>query len=223
MTSAQIYRVSGLALVTGAILSVISSVLDGVLFPMNDPSAAMNPLNVALSAIGVVGTVLALLGLPGIYARSARQGGTLWLAGVVLIAITGMLFGVFMGLMGTLVFPALASAAPGMFSQGPPPSFLALFVIGTLANLLGALGMGIPMLSRRLYPRWCGYLMILEAVLAALSFFVQGPGDSAIGVILNVISPLPLFIVLGWAGYQLWSRPESEVAQVPTRVAPQPA
>jgi hypothetical protein len=223
MTSSQIYRASGLALLIGAVVSIISSVLDGALFPSNDPASAMNPLNVALSTLGVVGTVCALLGLPGMYARSARQGGTLWLAGCVLVAITGMLFGIFMGLMGALVFPALAAGAPALFSQGPPPSFLALFVVASLCNVLGALGMGIPMLTKRLYARWCGYLMLLAAVLAAVSFFVQGPGDSAIGTVLNIISPLPLFIVLGWAGYELWSSGASAVVERGAQAAAQPA
>ena len=164
------------------------------------------PLNVLLSLIGVVGRILALLGLPGICARGARDGGLVWLVGVVLIAITGMLFGVFLGLMSVLVFPVLASRAPDLFGGGPPPSFFAVFIIGTLANVFGGILMGIPMITKRLYPRWCGYMMLVEAVLALGSFFVSGPGPSSvIGQILNVVSPLPLFLVLGWAGYELWS------------------
>ncbi|HLZ28893.1 MAG TPA: hypothetical protein VKV73_16380 [Chloroflexota bacterium] len=78
----------------------------------------------------------ALLGLPGMYARAARKGGLLWLVGVVLIGITGMLFGVFLGLMGALVFSVLASQATDLFTQGPPPAFIALFIVATLATCL---------------------------------------------------------------------------------------
>jgi hypothetical protein len=207
MTTVQLYRMSGLALILGALLSAVSSVVTGVVFPdTGNPAAATNPVSVLLSLIGVVGTIAVLLGLPAMYVRAAREGGLIWLVGVVLIAITGMLYGIFLGLMGVLVFPALASQAPDVFREGPPPSFFALFIIGTLANVVGAILMGIPMLTRRIYPRWCGYLMIVEAVLGALGFVVNGPGPSSlIGEIVNVAGPLPLFVVFGWAGYELWS------------------
>jgi hypothetical protein len=223
MTSLQLNRLSGFALLVGMFLSVVSAVVSGVLFPdSTDTASATNPLNALLSLIGVVGTVLALLGLPAMYARGAREGGLVWLAGVVLIAITGMLFGIFLGLMGTIVFPTLATRAPDVFGQGPPPAFLALFIVGTIANVVGAILMGIPILTKRIYPRWCGYLLMIEAVLGVASFAVNGPSSSPIGQILNIVSPLPLFVVLGWAGYELWSgrAPASEV--VSRSVAAQP-
>src|SRR6266699_538884 len=72
----------------------------GVVFPdSSDAATAINPLNVLLNLIGVLGAILALLGLPGLYARAARDGGLVWLVGVVLIAITAMIFGIFLGLL----------------------------------------------------------------------------------------------------------------------------
>jgi hypothetical protein len=110
MTTAQLYRLSGLALVIGMILSAVSAIGSGVAFPdTSSPAAATNPLSVLLSIVGVIGTIVALLGLPGMYARAAREGGLLWLVGVVLIAITGVLFGVFLGLWAHSCFPSLQS------------------------------------------------------------------------------------------------------------------
>jgi hypothetical protein len=225
MTTASLYRLSGLALLIGAILATVSSIASGVLFPdSSNPATATNSLNVLLNLIGVVGAILALLGLPGMYARGALAGGLMWLIGVVLIAITAMLFGIFLGLMSVLVFPVLASRAPDLFGAGPPPSFFAVFIIGTVANVFGALLMGIPMITKQVYPRWCGYLLMVEAVLAVLSFFVSGPGPSSlIAQILNVVSALPLFLVLGWAGYELWSGKSAPSAVAPGTVVPQPA
>ena len=66
MTTAQLYRLSGLALVLGAISSAVSSIVSGVAFPdTSNPAAATNPVNVLLTLIGVAGTTLVLLGLPG--------------------------------------------------------------------------------------------------------------------------------------------------------------
>ena len=207
MTAGQLYRLSGGCLLAGAALSVISSVLAGVLFPdTNNPVVASNPLNVTLALIGVVGSMLAILGLPGLYLRHAKEGGVLWLLGVALIAITGMLFGVFASLTFTLVFPPLAAQAPSIFEEGPPPAFFGVFIIGTLANVLGAAFMAFPMVTRHFYPRWCGWLMALEAVLAAVSFiFNSGPSNGGLSQVLNIVSPLPLFVVVGWIGYELWT------------------
>src|SRR6266567_7096430 len=224
MTTAGLYRLSGFALVIGAVLAAVSSVVSGVVFPdSNTPAAATDPLSVLLSLIGVVGTILALLGLPGMYLRGARDGGLVWLVGVVLVALTGMLFGVFLGLVSVIVFPYLASRAPDVFGGGPPPAFFAVFIIGTLANVFGAILMGIPMITKRVYPRWCGYLLMLEAVLAVLGFFLSGPGPSSlISQILNAVSPLPLFVVLGWAGFELWSGKSAASGVAAGTVAPQP-
>jgi hypothetical protein len=224
MTTVQLYRLSGLALVLGMILSAVSSIVSGIAFPdMSNPSEATNPLSVLLSLIGVIGTILALLGLPGMYLRAAGEGGLVWLVGVILVAITGMLFGIFLGLMGALVFPALASQAPDLFRNGPPPSFFAVFIVGTLANVVGAILMGIPMITRAIYPRWCGYTMMAAAVLGVVSFAVNGPGPgSVITQILNVVSPLPLFLVLGWAGYELWSGKAAAANVATSSVVAQP-
>ena len=213
MSTAQIYRLCGLSLLIGAGLSAISAVVSSLAFPdSTDVAAAANPLNILISLVGVVGTILALLGLPGLYARWARAGGLAWLIGVVLIAISGMLFGIFLGLMSVIVFPTLAARAPDLFREGPPPSFFPLFIVATLANLLGALLMGIAMLKGSILPRWCGYLMLVEAVLALVSFFVNGPSSSLLGQIINAISPLPLFVVIGWAGYAMWSDQQREAS-----------
>jgi hypothetical protein len=211
MSTAQVYRLSGLSLLIGAALSIICGVAASLAFPDSaNVAAATNPLNIGLSLLSVAGTILALLGLPGLYARSAREGGLLWLIGVVLIAITGLLFGVFLGLMSVIVFPTLAVQAPDLFREGPPPSFFPLFIVATIANVLGALLMGMAMLSRSIFPRWCGYLMVLEAVLALVGFFMNGPSNTLVGAIFSAISPLPLFVVIGWGGYALWSEQPRE-------------
>jgi hypothetical protein len=43
-----------------------------------------------------------------------------WLIGVIGIALTAMLFGIFLGLMSVVIFPAFATAAPNLFAEGPP-------------------------------------------------------------------------------------------------------
>src|SRR6266851_4405785 len=94
----RVYRLSGLSLIIGMLLSIVTSIASGVLFSdTSNPAVATDPLNIALGVCGVLGTALALFGLPALYARSASAGGVLWLLGVVTIALMGMLFGIFLG------------------------------------------------------------------------------------------------------------------------------
>jgi hypothetical protein len=225
MSSAQLYRLSGLGLLAGAVLSIVSSLIMGIAFSdSSNPAVATNPLNIGLGIVGVIGSILALVGLPGLYLVRAAEGGVVWLIGVLLIAVTGMLFGIFLGLTFTLIFPALAERAPALLSQGPPPSFLSVFIIGTLANVVGAALMGAPMLTRHIFPAWCGWLMILEAVLAAVGFFVNGPSSGGIvSQIIGTIAPLPLFIVIGWIGYELETEKVAPAGGLHRVANPQPA
>src|SRR5438045_846045 len=79
MTATQLFRLSGLALFVGALLGIASSVISGVLFPdTSDPVVAANPFNMLLTAIGVIGGILALFGLPGLYLNRASRGGVTW-------------------------------------------------------------------------------------------------------------------------------------------------
>ena len=65
--------------------------------------------------------------------------------------------------------------------------------------------------------------MFLEAIFAVLGFVLNGPGDTGVlGTILNVISPVPLFVVLGYAGYVMWSSAR-EAAEPSPMPAAQPA
>ena len=219
MTTLQLHRMSGFALLLGMVLSTVSSIASTVIFPDSQSvAAATSPLNIWLGVVGVIGSILGLLGLPGMYARAAREGGLTWLAGVILVGITGMLFGVFLGLMGALVWPVLASQATDLFSQGPPPAFFALFIVATLANVFGAIFMALPMIRRGIYARWCGYVLLAGAALAAISFVTSGPGStSLISQVLGIVSPLPLYLVLGWAGYKLWSTDTALEAEGATR------
>ena len=226
MTTVQLYRLSGIALLLGMLLSIVAAVVLGIAFPdSSSPTAQTNPLNIFLNVVSVVGTFLALLGLPAMYARAARAGGLVWLIGVILIALTGTLFGIFLSLLSAIVNPVIATAAPSLLQQGPPAALVTVFIIGTLANALGALLMGIPMITKQIYPRWCGYLLIVEAVLALAGFFLNGPGPTTLlSQILNIVSPLPLFIVLGWAGYELWSgKVAGQADDLSGTVSPQPA
>ncbi len=126
-----------------------------------------------------------------------------------------------------IVFRKLAVWVGGVVFPDSSDAATPINPLNVLLNLIGVLGailMGIPMITRQVYPRWCGYVLLLEAVLAAISFFGGGPGPSSrISQILNVVSAVPLFLVLGWAGYELWSGKSAASGATNSVVAAQPA
>lgn len=220
MTAAQLYRLSGYALVIGAIVSIITTVLQAALFPSNsDVTYANNALYVPLALIGVAGTVLLLLGLPGWYAMHARAAGMSGLVGFVAIFITGVLIPAFFNLFSALIFPYIATQAPQLLSGEGPSGFFAFFIVGTLLQVIGSIGLAIPMLRGRVLPRWPGYALIVSAPLAAVSFFLNGPNvqPSALILILNNLPAVLLllaFLGMGWT--LLANRSEVGVAELKT-------
>jgi hypothetical protein len=210
MTLAQLRRLSGWALVLGGLAALIGNVATGVLFPDNfNPTYAGNPLFVPLNLLALLGTLLLVLGLPGLYAARRVELAVAGFVGIVLIAVTAMLFGVFFGLFALIVEPFLSAQAPQLLSGDPPASLLVFLVVSTIIQVVGSILFALPMLRGALQPRWAGYVLVISAVLAVVSFLANGPasGSGALAVVLNVASPVLLLVVLAWLGYQLLAAP----------------
>jgi hypothetical protein len=226
MTPAGLFRLSGLALTVGAIVAVIGNIATSVLFPdMNSPSEAMSASYVPLNLLATVGTVLVLLGFPGLYAWRAHEMGIAGLVGAVLIALTGMMFGVFFGLFSVLFQPYLAAQAPQIFSGDGPPALFPFFILGTVFQVIGSILFALPMLRGRMLPRWPGYALVVSALVAIVSFFLGGPGSptTPLTILANLLPPVLLIIALGWLGYLLWAGSPQTSAPPITRTASQSA
>ena len=224
MSGAQLFRLSGLVLVVGAIAALVGNGGTGILFPDNgNPTYALSPLYVPLNLLALVGTILLLLGLPGLYASRSREAGALGLAGIVLIALTGMMFGIFFGLFAVLFQPFLAARAPELLSGEPAPGFFPFFILGSVFQVVGSVLFALHMLSGRVRPRWPGYLLVISALLAIGTFLLTDPSSSStpLSIFLNVASPALLFIVLGWLGYQLLAGDQFAVTRV-EHMTPEP-
>src|SRR5215218_9398483 len=117
MTSSQLFRISGLVLLVGAIAFIVHIVARSVITAGANPATfTKEGLWVPINILGVIGAALVLLGLPATYARMAGPIGVLGLVGVVLIALAWLFFGVFLSLYSVLVAPWLAEKAPSLGS-----------------------------------------------------------------------------------------------------------
>src|ERR1700694_3012901 len=120
MSTAALYRTSGLALLAGAVLTALGNIVGNFLFP--NPGAlapSSNALFVAVTLVSMVWTILIVLGAPGLLASQRTEAGRLGFYGIVLIVIAGTLF-VGETAVNILVTPWLNTAAPALAVDGPP-------------------------------------------------------------------------------------------------------
>jgi hypothetical protein len=218
MTSRQLYRSSGLTLVIGAIVFSLHIVVRSVIAVGGDPAAyAQQAPWLAVSALGLVGAALVLLGLPALYARMAAAAGRTGLAGTVLIALGWLFFGWFLSLYALLLQPWLADQAPELVATTAPlpTGFLVTFAAALLAWLAGTVLLAIPFLRGHVRPRWVGYLLIVAGVWMVVGNLVIAPSGPASNLAINLLSnlgPVLLMAPLGYLGYQMWAEnaPDTE-------------
>jgi hypothetical protein len=216
MSHAQLIRLSGVALVVGAVISFVQTLVSALAFPGQDPTPYANgSLFVPSALIGFGGAVVLMLGLPGLFARSPQGFGVVGLVGLILIFITGLMFAVFFNLFSALLLPYLATHAPSVFKGNGPPSFFPFFIIGTVTQVAGSVLLAIPLVRGRVFPRWPGYVLLASAVLAVVGFFVSGPnGPSNVAVtLLSNAAPLLLFVALGAIGFRMLQGAEVKTDQ----------
>jgi hypothetical protein len=212
MTSVQLVRASGLAVLTGAVLftihivarSAITASAGGITIAFTN-----HGLWVPINALGVIGAVLVLVGMPAMYARMASSSALLGLIGVGLIALGWLFFGLFLSFYSMVVLPWLANNAPLLadgLNQYPP--MLAAFVAALLAEVVGIVLLAIPFVRGSVDPHWVGYVLIASAVMTIGGIFVA-PGGPATNVAINLLSnlgPVLLMIAFGVIGSQMWAQ-----------------
>jgi len=103
MTARQTFRIGGVALLAGAVLSFLTTLLNTFLFVGNDPTPyAGNPLFVPVNILSALGTGLLLVGVPLLYVSRPEGWGALGLVGFALLFTTGLMFGIFFSLFSAL-------------------------------------------------------------------------------------------------------------------------
>jgi hypothetical protein len=210
MTSSQLSRVSGLGLLVGAVAFVVHVVLRSLITAGLDPSSfAQQGLWVPINALGLIGAVLVLLGLPAMYAGVAAVTGRLGLAGVVLIAVAWMFFGVFLSLYAMLLLSWLAERAPALVAAAAPlpTGFVVAFIVGLVAWLAGTVLLAIPFMRGRLHPRWVGYVLLASGLWMVVGNLIIAPSGPATNLAINLLSnlgPVLLLVAIGYLGLRMW-------------------
>ncbi len=211
MSSATLYRASGLALLLGAVLGIIGNILSTALFSGNDPHQYLSSFWLFVQVLSLIGGLLLLLGVPGIAIRQAPRAGWLGLVGFVLTFIGGFLFTSF-SVVTLIILPWLAQAAPKLAAGSGPPAIFVFFLVAGILFALGGILLGIAIMRAGILPRWAGLLLIIGSVLNLVDF----PLNGIIGSIVGTIAFILFALALGWMGYALQSTRSVDAVQPAT-------
>jgi hypothetical protein len=191
MSSTSLYRLSGICLLIGSLLVTLGVI---PIFFIGDDSTSTIAATGAL--LRVLGGMLIVVGLPGMYSRQAQRAGLLGLIGFLLTLFYILILGVAGDTINAFVVPFIASAAPSLLKGSLPSGLETFFFVGGLLGLVGGILLGIATLRTSVLPRWAGLPLIVGAVLSFIGNFLP-PVVSTIGIVLFLIG-------LAWLGFGVW-------------------
>ena len=218
MSSTQLFRLSGISLLPGALVSVIAGIL--TFFVDTSYTASLStfrsPLWSTYYSLFFVALALILLGLPALYLRQAgRRGGVLGLVGVFLIVLGNFLLMAMIGYFVSIL-PLLAAKAPQVISAAFESGFGIFPLGGTAFGLIGLILLGIAVIRARVFPPFVGLLLIASVVLSLVAFFLQS-GD-LLAAIIGLLGTASAAIAYGWVGMILTTQHTVAGAEVPSSV-----
>lgn len=173
MDSSNLIRWGGLATLLGGALLLVSDLLGLIPTSGSFSETATTGSYIVESGLRLLGGMLLLLGLVGLYARQSGASGALGLIGfLAAFAGTSLLLGAFWA--NTFVVPSLAMEAPG-FLDAPTTGTLWLGFTSSFA--LAALGwvlFGAATFRARVYPSAACVLLMIGAALTFTPLPVSG-------------------------------------------------
>lgn len=199
MSSTTSYRLSGIALIVGSVLTAIYYISNAFING-NDLTQLAGPVAVYGSLIGFIGSVLVLLGLPGMYVRQAQRAGILGLLGFLFVWYVTLLQGVVVPFTSVTIVPTLVNNPATrslLANQGSGFSFGPFFLVSLVGQTVGILLLAIATLRAKIFPRWIAWLLIATLVLGVVTFLPFIPG------LLGGVPPVLGSVAIAGYGYAL--------------------
>ena len=165
MATDNAIRLSCWAAAVGAAAETIAFLIAAIVAPGKvDPKTAQSIAYIGLNVLSAVGAILLLSGLPGVFVRWREGWGRMGLAGIALYGLAWTLL-VFFSLVAATLDSWLAVKAPNLFEDpSGPPLYVAVTIILFVALIAASILMAIPILRRRVGPRWVAFLLIFSSV-----------------------------------------------------------
>ena len=190
----------GLAAILGGLLIVVAAIV-GLFVDFDNVAVAATGSYILFAILSLLGAILVLGALVGLYARQSEQAGALGLLGFLVAFLgTALAVGAFWAI--TFTEPAFAQVAPELLAQGPPGWLNFGFTLSFALTALGWLLFGVATLRAGVYPRAAAILLIVGALISLV--------------------PLPLTevilaVAIAWLGLELF-RGRGDSAEQPARV-----
>jgi hypothetical protein len=187
MSSSDLIRLGGMAAVVGGVLFVIGDLIGLFTLGVEVAETAATGAFFVQQLLFLLGTVLILFGLFGLYDSQSEATGILGLVGF-LIAFLGTALAAGAGWAQAFISPRIAELAPRLL-EVPNFAFPLLFAVFAVGWLL----FGIATLRAGVYPRAAAILLIVGAVLTFVAFLLPA-------------SAFVLGIGVAWLGFVLFTR-----------------
>jgi hypothetical protein len=203
MNGANHARVEGgLAAIAGGLLVVVAAIVGWLFVDFeNFAVAAATGTYILVALLFLLGAILVLGGLVGLYARQSEEAGSLGLVGF-LVTFLGMALVVGASWESTFTEPALAQLAPELLAQDPPGWVAFGFTLTYVLASLGWLLFGVATLRAGVYSRAAAILLVLGAIIS----FVPLP-----------LTEVILAVAIAWLGFDLFTGRDVS-AERPARV-----
>jgi hypothetical protein len=188
--------VVGASITIVAVLIVVFTVPGGVL----EVKTAQSPTFIAANLLSSVGALLLVYGLPGMFARWHEGWGRTGLAGISLLSLAALILS-FESLLAALIDPWLAEKAPELLKDPGPALFIAISFTWLAAFSAGTILMAIPILRRRVGPRWIGFLLVASAVMYPVYIYAAFSSTNVLLSLVGSLSPIFFLVAVGSLGY----------------------
>lgn len=214
MSSRTLYRLSGGTLIAGSLLILFASIVEAILFPghSSTPAQVLSASWPLVILMTLIGSLLFVIGLPGMYLRQAGRAGVLGLVGFILLFFAILLEGAAFSSVQIVVLPLLAQKAPQLLGGNSLPlsGFLLLLISG-LMQVIGAILLGIATMRACVFPRWTGVLLLISGIAFLLMI---PPLPSPLSDLIEVASFITLALACSGCGYLLMTRQDETVEAV---------
>ena len=163
MSSGMLFRLSGLAVVVGAVLTAVAYALGEV-----TGTDHMHPLVTTEGLLNIVGVLFILIGLPALYAQQAHRAGWLGLIGFFMTFFGLAMLEVGTGPISAFIAPTLAERpeTQALIAQGDlilnSTAGAIYFLVAMAGANLGVLLFGIATFIAGVFPRWASGLLIIS-------------------------------------------------------------
>lgn len=199
MAEQQLYRLGGLAAVTGGVLLALDVLLHLFVEDTLVPTDLAGLPHEAWHVPGILALPLALLGLVAIYLRQSKESGRLGLWGLGLLVLGMTVGAIYSTIFHGLFLPAIEGVEVGLFETLVDNTTAAQFyrgvVVQGLGLGLGAILFGAATIRGGVFHPSTGWVFIGAAVMAALN---QVWGSA------QLISRSLFALAFIWLGLLLW-------------------